>query len=501
MLRAKGPHRIASVYLIYGGIAMVVWLAPLLLAMQPFPFIRLMDEIYHPLIYMQIFVFCAAVALTSVAALAVWRAQRHGWEAELPLLAGVVVSLHLLSIMRQYDARAWDYLCYEHAAQAIVQGLNPYGNCYIYVPTPAQAMALVYEVGAWSSSLVGRPQEWSRLWDLVFYSYEASQFYLLIGAYYLCYRFARALGMERLLATGVIALLFLVNNPLLATIRHNQVNLWVLDLILVAMLWLPRYPWLSGFCVALGGHIKLYPLILLMPWTLKRRWPAVISSGVGLLAILLVQTGGGRDWTLWRQFLGFADAFPRGTFFRDNSLHSLVYNGLGHVKWLMGLTGLGDGGYVVNERYVSLVVWVGMALLGALYLFRFMGREFAAPRRAESSAQRMGAEPGLDLKLVGHMLDAIALGLLISPVVWEHHYLLAMPLLIWGISQVRAERLWLVGVSGFLIFVIPTFDVFPLSYHRMAGLLLLLYLVAPLGAPDWLRRAKGRLTLQGATQG
>jgi len=493
MLSAKGAQRRAPLYLLYGGLALLIWLAPLLLAAHPFPFIRLMDEIYHPLIYMQIFVFCAATALTSVAALAAWRAQRHGWQAELPLLAGVVVSLHLLSIMRQYDARAWDYLCYEHAAQAIVRGLNPYGDCYIYVPTPAQALASAYGVAAWGSALVGLPQEWSRLWDLVFYSYEASQFYLLIGAYYLCYRFARALGIERLLATGVIALLFLVNNPLLATIKHNQVNLWVLDLILLAILWLPRYPWLSGFCVALGGHIKLYPLILLMPWTLKRQWSAVISTGVGLVAILLVQTSGGRHWTLWQQFLGFADAFPRGTFFRDNSLHSLVYNALGHVKWLLGLGGLGDGGYVVNERYVSWGVWAGMIILGALYLLRFLGREFAAPQRADT-------HPALDLKLVGHMLDAIALGLLVSPVVWEHHYLLAMPLLIWGISQVRAERLWLVGVSGFLIFVIPTFDVFPLSYHRMAGLLLLLYLVAPLGAPDWLRRAKGRLTLQGATQ-
>ena len=167
----------------------------------------------------------------------------------------------------------------------------------------------------------------------------------------------------------------------------------------------------------------------------------------------------------------------------------------------MGISGFGDPGYVVNERYVNWVVLAGMAILGLLYLYRVVAREFAVPLRQETTTTRNSTFKALDLKLVGDTLDAIALGLLVSPVVWEHHYLLAMPLLIWAVSQVRAERLWLVGVSGFLIFALPTFDVFPLSYHRMAGLLLLLYLVAPLGAPNWLRRAKGRLTLQGAIQG
>ncbi len=501
MLSTKPTHGLTSTYLRYGALALLTWLVPLLLVPIQLPFVRLMDEVYHPLVYLQLFVFCAATVLTGLAAVAVWRGQQHGWQNELPIIVGMIVSLHMLTIMRHYDARAWDYLCYEEAAKAIVQGLNPYGACYIYFPTPAQALAFAYQVSAWGSGLFGAAGAGQRLWDIVFYSYEAAQFYLIIGAFYLCYTFARRLGIQRNQATLVVGLLFLLNNPLLATLKHNQVNLWVLDLILLAILWLPRHPWLAGLCVALGGHIKLYPLILLLPWTLKRQWSALISAGVGLVAILLLQTGGGRHWGLWQQFLGFADAFPRGTFFRDNSLHSLVYNSLGHLKWLLGLIGFGDGSYVVNERYVSWTVLAGMAMLGLLYLLRLITREFAEPLRNQPTTAADGAQPGLDLKLVGHTLDAIALGLLASPVVWEHHYLLAMPLFIWGVSQVRAERLWLVGVSGFLIFVIPTFDVFPLSYHRMAGLLLLLYLVAPIGAPNWLRRAKGRLTLQGATQG
>jgi hypothetical protein len=33
-----------------------------------------------------------------------------------------------------------------------------------------------------------------------------------------------------------------------------------------------------------------------------------------------------------------------------------------------------------------------------------------------------------------------------------------------------------VGIAVLLIFGIPTFDVFPLSYHRLVGLLMLLWL-------------------------
>jgi hypothetical protein len=83
------------------------------------------------------------------------------------------------------------------------------------------------------------------------------------------------------------------------------------------------------------------------------------------------------------------------------------------------------------------------------------------------------------------MIDAIALGLLISPVVWEHHYLLALPVLIWALAnQETVAQLRRVGVSAFLIFVIPTFDIFPFSYHRLAGLLLLVATLPPVTAPS-----------------
>jgi len=492
---------------LYFVIALATLAAPIVLWRLPYPFIRLMDAVYHPLPLLQLFVFCASVALVGVGALAFYQDRGNTVHKQLPLLLGILVFFHFLAILRQHAARSWDYACYERAAQAIVQGLNPYGDCYIYFPTPAQVLAWGYQASSYGASLVltDAAVKTDQLWDLVFYFYEATQFFQLILAYGLCYQLARRLGLEQMRAGLLIALLFVFNNPLLATLKHNQVNLWVLNLILLAMLWLPRYPILSGLAVAIGGHIKLYPLILLLPWTFTRQWRALLATGVGMVGLVLVQTQGGQDWHLWQAFLAFAGDFPKGTFFRDNSLHSLVYNAIGHLKWL-----LGDPSYQVNEQRVGRIVFVAIAILGVLYLIRFYqrhqhyaldDRQQAVPfqekvtttpnPQATIASSWKGNTPeqaqnSSEVTQLGHMMDAIVLGLLISPVVWEHHYLLALPLVIWALaSQATADRLWVVALSVLLIFVIPTFDIFPLSYHRLAGLLLLVSTLPPTTVARW----------------
>lgn len=478
--------------LIYSSLALATLLAPLGMWRLHFPFIRLMDAVYHPIPLLQLFVFCAALSLTAVGVYALYRA-RDGWQRQLPLLLALLVFFHYLAMMRQHAARSWDYACYERAAQAIVQGVNPYGDCYIYFPTTAQALAWLYQTGAYGATLMlaDGAAKVDQLWDLVFYLYEATQFFQLILAFALCYGLARRLGLEAQRAGVLVACLFLFNNPLLATLKHNQVNLWVLNLILLALLWLPRAPILSGLAVALGGHIKLYPLILLLPWTLTRQWRALAATGVGMIGLVLLQTNGGRDWQLWQAFLTFAASFPQGSFFRDNSLHSLVYNTSGHLQWLAGA-----GSYTVNEALVERVVLVITGLCGLAYLWRFFQRE----RRAANVSGQTSASPAAQRSLtdLGHSMDAIALGLLIAPVVWEHHYLLALPLVIWALAnQTNVERLWLVALSAFLIFVLPTFDIFPLSYHRLAGLLLLVSTLPPVAVAPWSLLASHPLRFEG----
>jgi len=476
---SKGLH--ARRIVAWGGYLVAALVAiglPLLMVQLDVPYIRLMDEIYHPIVLLQLFVFSASLVLTVVVAGKLWQQRNGSLQESLPLFAGALIAFHYLALMRQHDARSWDYRCYEEAAQAIVNGLNPYGSCYIYFPTPAQALAAVEQIGGWIVTTLGIQmlENSNGLWDLLFYFYEATQLLLVILAFTLCYRLATRVGLQRRNAIILVTALFLINNPLLATLKHNQVNLWVLNLLLLALLSMQRYPIISGIAVAIGAHIKLYPLALLLPWVLKRRWRALTSVAVSMATIFLVQTGGGRDLTLWRHFFAFAESFPRGTFFRDNSLHSLIYNTLGMAKWLLQAAGIlsgGSGDFTVNERYVSGLLLGGMALLGLLYLWRFVKREQIESARQQSNTQ-------VDHTLLGHAMDAITLALIASPVVWEHHYLLAMPLIIWSVARAQNEKQrYFIGLSAFLIFVLPTFDVYPFSYHRLAGLLLLMAVMRP----------------------
>jgi undecaprenyl pyrophosphate phosphatase UppP len=76
----------------------------------------------------------------------------------------------------------------------------------------------------------------------------------------------------------------------------------------------------------------------------------------------------------------------------------------------------------------------------------------------------------------GLFVDMVGLMLLASPVAWEHHYILAIPVLLWTFAlQIKEKQSPIASLLAFLfIFGLPTFDVFPMSYLRLTGLLILL---------------------------
>ena len=82
-------------------------------------------------------------------------------------------------------------------------------------------------------------------------------------------------------------------------------------------------------------------------------------------------------------------------------------------------------------------------------------------------------------RLLANAADALAFSLLISQSVWEHHFLFALPLVILAVATRWRERPLAVAVSVFLVLGMPTFDLFPLSYHRAAGLIGLLVVTRP----------------------
>jgi hypothetical protein len=390
-----------------------------------------------------------------------------------PLLLG----LHFLIVLQQYQIKSYDYVSYEMGARAVVEGGHLYGNDsqqYLYWPLLAQVMGGAYAVMAWASTLAGGVIDDSEtIWRLIFYFYSCIQYLLLIAAYFLCYRLATQLRVEKATAAMLIGVLFLFNNSLYATLHYNQMGLMLLCVSLGAILLLKSSPIVSGILVAFGGHIKLYPYILLLPWTLKRHWRAIIAVGVASIAIVFVQTRAFQDWGVWQEYLVFARQWVDSSFFRENSLQNIVHNTVRQTGYLLGVDTRGF------QPFASLLVVIAQAAMLAWYLWRFFVREKACKQATASATSAEAREFYTTVTMYGHSVEVLAFALILSPIVWEHHYLLALPIAVWAVATQGRQRPWLIALAIILMMGLPTFNVYPFSYHRIFGLLLLLVTMPP----------------------
>jgi hypothetical protein len=464
-----------AVLCLYALLGLLAVLLPLVFWMLELPIISYTYEKAHQ--PFELFGFFASIALMTGAYIELKKRSRTPLIRLFPIILPIFVSFYYLIFISEYSLKSNDYIVYQEAAKAIVRGDNPYENAYVYLypPTTAQVMAWLYRLGQVGASVVQVDMNPDRIWNLVFYFYQCSQFLLIILAYFLCYRFGRSAGLQSIPASVLVTTLLLLNNPLVRTLRHNQVNLWLLDLILVAILFTYRYPSISGLAVALGGHVKLYPLILWLPWAITKRWRAIFASIVGLLFIAFIQTDWGKDWQLWSQFLTSFSSFPESkvSYFRNNNLYGIIYNAFAMVGFMRNVdvsTMLPGISMVSNAVKLAIIVW---------FAVRFINRERAFRKLVNASDNQVIDRSENTFRFFGHAMDALALGLLISPSVWEHHYVLAIPIVIWAGATVGRSKPWQIAIGAFLMFALPTFDVFPLSYHRMVGLVLVLYFTSP----------------------
>jgi hypothetical protein len=120
--------------------------------------------------------------------------------------------------------------------------------------------------------------------------------------------------------------------------------------------------------------------------------------------------------------------------------------------------------------------FVSLLVLGWIAL-RFMQRErlYASSTKTDSTLTA-GSDAFRD---IGHLMDFSVLSLLIAPSAWEHHYVIAIPLAIWAFAISGRKAPWLLTIALTLVFLLPTFNIYPFSYLRLAGTILLLNLTSP----------------------
>ncbi|MFH1463949.1 MAG: glycosyltransferase 87 family protein [Pseudomonadota bacterium] len=374
-----------------------------------------------------------------------------------PLAVVVAACLQVVFLVSEYSQASWDWRCYVQAAWAVGAGAEPYQDCYLYPPLLAELLALAHR--PWAAFLEAFPLPGVKAWGLVYFTWRALQVPLVAGVALLLLRLGRRWGLGPLEAPAVVAALLLVDSPLIRTLRHDQPNLAVLLLVLVAMEAVVRRPALAGLALALAGHLKALPLALALPWALARRGRALAwTAGFGALLILPVTLFGRHLPWLW-EWVAVGRSVAWGEHFRDNGVFAVAIN----------LLRVPLGEAAPDVAALRLVGSVAALVVGALLLWRLWCR------------QREPAPE--DERLTDGMCDAIALTLLATPVVWEHHYLLAVPLLLRAWARHPGRRAQVLAAAA-LMLALPTFDLFLLSWHRLAGLVLLLWTTRPARAPE-----------------
>lgn len=436
-------------FLLYALLAALAVFLPLPLWPSRSPLISASYSGYQMLF--ELFGLCAVPFFAAILAVELGRSARRTWTEAFPLLCFAAFGVYLLIYFVEYSIPTNDYGCFERGAQAVAGGrplYEAYG--YIYPPLRAQLMAAAFRAIQFGVGLAGLSVPQAAPWYAVFYFYQVVMLAAALLAWWLCYRLAAGRGLKAEHAALLITALLVANAPFLRTLRHQQINLVVLDLMLLPLFLPARWAWFSGLCLAAGAHLKLYPLLLLAPLVACRRWKLTAWFAGGLAAVALPSLG------RWPEFFRFFRQFPPGEAFRDNSWHSLFYNGVHLAHRMFGLP-------VVPHLVRALTL-----LAAFLMLAWFLARLYRQTRRP------------VPPPLLGDIwAETLAFMLLVSPTVWEHHYVLALPLALRLATSIDLRRpLFPLAILG-LLFFIPVFDVYPLSYHRLAGLLILVWYTRP----------------------
>jgi hypothetical protein len=270
----------------------------------------------------------------------------------------------------------------------------------------------------------------------------------------LLYRLLPRYGYSREMAALCILGLLIVNVPLSRTLIYHQVNVLVLDLMLLSLWAFPRKDFASALCLSLAIHLKVYPVLLVIPFLAARQWRWL---GWFVVSHLLI-VGATSLLTDPRYYVDFAGQIRSlsETGLRNTSVSVFVFN-------TFRILGLDQPGL---ERVLSIAGRLGLlAALAAASAGLVRRRAFV----------RENSDSGLIL--AGYALLPFFM-LVVSPSVWEHHYvllLLSMPAIATLLRT--AGEAWSFLLAYALIFVLPVVELYPYSYLPLVAVVWLTVLL------------------------
>jgi len=264
-----------------------------------------------------------------------------------------------------------------------------------------------------------------------------------------------------------------INVSVLRTLGYVQINFHVVNLILMSLLFYPKYSLFSALSLSIATHLKASPVLLVLPFLLKKDWKWLKNFLLTSLAIVGITS-------LINSFNYYAD-FIKNIMnihnanvlaFREFSIDSLVRA----TFRLFSLPPETTIYFIAGAKLVLLCTGLKVLALSIKNKSFFKG--------------------SLDNELIfNSYIVLIVLMMTLSPLIWEHHLIfLLMPMLILAkrISTLSQSIIYI--ALYILLFLIPTFDFYPLSYYRLLAVVVVFILFYRFSKksesdPEWFKKA------------
>jgi len=220
--------------------------------------------------------------------------------------------------------------------------------------------------------------------------------------------------------------------PVRLTLSYGQINLLLMGLVVADCL-LPRTRWPRGLLIGVAAAVKLTPAAFVLYFVAHRQWRPAVTAVVGFTAATLVA---------WALAPHETTAYLSTVLGDPSRIGELPYTGNQSLNGFWHRFGLGGT--------LTTVLWFISALAVAALGWRAVARARAA---------------GDDLAA---LVAAAAVGLLVSPVSWSHHWVWAAVAGMWLLPRMR-EWDWpgrIASAVGMLLFVVPPHWVLPNKHGR-----------------------------------
>lgn len=367
-----------------------------------------------------------------------------------------LITILYATILRErcHFADIGDYL---NAAGNIINGAHFHPR-YIYPPFWALVLATVYRCCGYMFTVIF-------CFTLNLLSIPV---FFVLGSLFLnnCGLSLNFAGLLMLCAT-------VVNVPLLRNAGYVQVNLLLLDTVLAGILFFAKSKAVSALSVCAGIYIKVVPALFVPLFVLTKKyvWFAYFLCAMILIFIITI---------IPINYSYYLDFYKNLSIWNETGLRSVSVNGfLNYSARFFSLK-------INTDIFANIIRAV---LIGFTYVISYICYK----------KNRFAATPCPDTRaLTDSCVPLMTIILWVSPTVWEHHLVfLILPAVLVFLNLTSLRQAVLFCAGWFFVFIMPVFDVYPWSYLRFAGCLIIYFMMVSAvlsgSRPRWVKNIDNAL--------